>query len=187
MWILIVGPSDQGKPYTERLERLYREQYGTAVYIALSILKDQRDAEDAAADAITNIIDKADIIFSRPESESDEYLRSLLYKCARNAAFDRLRRKKVRLKHYEPENENIPAPQPNEKVSIKIWNLLFELPPKYKDVLEYAAHDMPIKDIAVLIDTSEDNVRHILSRGIKKLREYLHDNGLTMDDFLEVV
>lgn len=186
MWLLITGPSDRGKPYTEKLTRLYHEQYGTAVHIALGILKDRRDAEDAAADAITNIIDKADIIFSRPESQSDDYLRNLLYKCAKNAAYSRLRRKKVRLKHYAPEENDIPAPAEKEKVSLKIWKLLDELPPQYHDVLAYYAYDMSTKDIAALIDTTEDNVRHIKARGLEKLREYIENHGLEPDDFWEV-
>ncbi len=186
MWLLITGPSDRGKPYTQKLERLYHEQYGAAVDIAMSILGNKRDAEDAAADAIVHIIDKADIIFSRPESSSDTYLRNLLNNCVRNAARDRLRRKKVRISHYAPPDENIEYIT-DAKPSIRIWNLLNELPPKYKDVLDYSAHGMDAKDIAQLINTTVDNVRHIKSRGLQRLREYLEMHNLTMDDFLEVV
>lgn len=189
MWLLITGPTDNGKPYTRQIEKLYHDQYSYAVNIALSILHHKKDAEDAAADAVIHIINNADIIFSRPESNSNDYLKNLLYNCVRNAARDRLRRKKVFAKRTVPIEENISVPSPaeNDRPSIKIWELLNELPPKYKDVLDYAAHGMSVKEIATMINSTEDNVRHIKSRGLNKLRKYLDSNNLTMDDFLEVV
>ncbi len=108
-----------------------------------------------------------------------EDIKSFLYKVARNIIIDESRKKKVVSLEYISEKgftPNIDSREQQEdgfmgKEMLEIVNSLDE---KYKDaiILKYV-EDLSIKEIAVMLSETENNVSVRINRGFKKVKEIL--------------
>ena len=61
---------------------------------------------------------------------------------------------------------------------IQLMKMLDELPPRQKEAIYlYYIQEIPLKEIAVLMDMEYQSIRNLISRGLRKLREQIVVSG----------
>ena len=61
---------------------------------------------------------------------------------------------------------------------IQLMKMLDELPPHQKEAIYlYYIQEIPLKEIAVLMDMEYQSIRNLISRGLRKLREQIVVSG----------
>lgn len=142
------------------------ENYSSLIFrVCYCILGNRDDAEDAVQDTLLRYLTKA------PEFESEEHRKAWLIKVSANISKNmmifRLRRETVDIDDVR----NIGI-QEND---YEVFELIMNLPAKYKIVLTlYYIEGYKSKEIAEIIDISEEAVRKRLQKGrelLKKLFE----------------
>ncbi len=146
--------------FTERFVPLYPRLYSAAC----AILGDRRgDAQDAVQEAMVRIWRSGDAMASvqNPEAYSMWMLR--------RTAVDILRRRSS-LAEIEPDRGGVSMPEPD---SVEfIGRIVDSLPEGQREVVRLSAFDeRSNEEIAELTGYSPGNVRQLLSRGRKKIRE----------------
>lgn len=107
-----------------------------------------------------------------PKLTSDENLRAWVLRIAYRKAVDehRARGRRPAPSAGLPDGRVEPPPD----VDTTLWRSVQGLPPKQRAaVLHRFVNDLPYKEIAALMDTSEDAARRSVHEGIKKLQEVL--------------
>lgn len=137
--------------------------------ISYSYLKQTCDAEDICQTVFLKILTK-DIRFDTPEHEKAYIIRATV-----NACKDHLKsgffRKTVPLEAAE----TMAAPQLPD---LPILEALQALPEKYRvPIYLYYYEDYSAREIGKILGKSEGNITTCLSRGRKKLRDYLQREG----------
>lgn len=142
------------------------DTYSSLIFrVCYCILGNRDDAEDAVQETLLKYLTKA------PEFESEEHRKAWLIRVSANISKNmmlfRLKRETV----YIDEARNIGI----EENDYEIFELIMNLPAKYKIVLTlYYIEGYKSKEIAEIIDISEDAVRKRLQKGrelLKKLFE----------------
>ena len=107
-----------------------------------------------------------------PKLREESNLRAWIFTIARRKAIDSIRAKNRRAVPSEslPEQAAPPTPVPEPQV----WDAVSELPPRMRAAvwLRYAG-DLTHRDIARVMDSSEDAARKSVSDGLRKLKEVL--------------
>lgn len=142
--------------------RLHRavQQHGSTVYkIALVILKNPDDAEDAMQETFLRYFKKA------PELPTTEQEKAWLIRCATNVSKNM--RRTIFFHSHEPLNENIAAaPAPDT-----LPDLLFHLPLKDRMILQLRyVEDYTAEEIAKMLHLTSAAVRKRLERARKKAK-----------------
>lgn len=145
--------------YLPLLPQLYR--------VALSILANVQDAEDAVNDTYLQLDRQRDRLASMPNAEG--YFIVTL----RNVCISMLRRRQVM---QDVDEVDLPDESPDDgerDPKPGLWQkLLGKLTPKAKKIVELRhVAECSMTDIATLTGETEVNVRAILSRSRRKLRE----------------
>lgn len=149
--------------------RLVQEYADMILRISYSYLKQTCDAEDICQTVFLKILMK-DIRFDTPEHEKAYIIRATV-----NACKDHLKsgffRKTVPLEAAE----TMAAPQLPD---LPILEALQALPEKYRvPIYLYYYEDYSAREIGKILGKSEGNITTCLSRGRKKLRDYLQREG----------
>lgn len=149
--------------------RLVQEYADMILRISYSYLKQTCDAEDICQTVFLKILTK-DIRFDTPEHEKAYIIRATV-----NACKDHLKsgffRKTVPLEAAE----TMAAPQLPD---LPILEALQALPEKYRvPIYLYYYEDYSAREIGNILGKSEGNITTCLSRGRKKLRDYLQREG----------
>lgn len=149
--------------------RLVQEYADMILRISYSYLKQTCDAEDICQTVFLKILTK-DIRFDTPEHEKAYIIRATV-----NACKDHLKsgffRKTVPLEAAE----TMAAPQLPD---LPILEALQALPEKYRvPIYLYYYEDYSAREIGKILGKSEGNITTCLSRGRKKLRDYLQREG----------
>lgn len=149
--------------------RLVQEYADMILRISYSYLKQTCDAEDICQTVFLKILTK-DIRFDTPEHEKAYIIRATV-----NACKDHLKsgffRKTVPLEAAE----TMAAPQLPD---LPILEALQALPEKYRvPIYLYYYEDYSAREIGRILGKSEGNITTCLSRGRKKLRDYLQREG----------
>ena len=108
-----------------------------------------------------------------PKLRSTDNLRAWLYRIAQNKAIDLHRSRARRPVPVEavPEPTAEPA-APDVDGEPELWAALRALPPKQRTaVFCRTVLGMPYRELAGLLESSEDAARHNVSEGLKNLRE----------------
>lgn len=193
MLILLIGPSDKNNKYIKELTDLCNKYYSTAKYLAIRALNRyhlQQDAEDVVISAFNKIFEESASIFENAENLTDDYLWSIVEREVRRAV-DRHRKKEILrnnkiipIDQIKDISDQFPVAMPTSSVEAQeIWNFLYELPDKYRDVLMLYAYDWTTKDIALHLNTTPENVRMIRSRAKNRLEALFVKKGFSPDDF----
>ncbi|PIT92810.1 MAG: RNA polymerase subunit sigma-24 [Candidatus Harrisonbacteria bacterium CG10_big_fil_rev_8_21_14_0_10_42_17] len=160
---------------TDAFGRIY-EHYVRPLYrFAYFRLKNQRDAED-----ITQMVFlKAWKSLDRFEDRGYPFS-SLLYRIARNAIVDHWKKKKdTSLEDHSDIAETLSDGNDHPDLSLehkdsmeKVFGALDALRGDQRDVILYKfVDDLPNRDIAVIMDKSEEAIRALQYRALKALRE----------------
>ncbi len=157
-------------------EILYEKYRKIMMQAAYDILQDKYLAEDAVQTAFIKIADKLDRITQLESYQTKRYV----IITARNAAIDLYRRRKKMMGNEVSLDEIIVERKrvldlPEEAGDLS--DRMEKLPEIYKDVLflKYAdGYDN--KEIAGILDISEDNVRQRLSRGKHLLNQLMGES-----------
>ncbi len=151
------------------------------LYIALNIMQDQHDGEDAAQEAIVQI--RRDIAQLRNPESFDAWMYRIVY----NTCMDAKKLMKKSLTYLEPEildetvlegrNDLLPEEyvQSGERLQ-DLTDAIKTLPERYRFCLfMYYYENMSYEEIADVMDSKVQDVANVLNRAKKKLRVSLLD------------
>ena len=144
-------------------------------HIAYSILRDVAAADDAVQETFIRALRSIDRY--RPGSNLKGWLGTIVVNCCRDRLRQRQRRRRWRAVLGQDMSPN-PAPKPPEKQVMDretgtiLWSAVDELGEKHRIpiILRYV-HDLPIRDIAEMMEISEGTVHSRLYYACKKLNK----------------
>jgi RNA polymerase sigma-70 factor (ECF subfamily) len=147
------------------IDRLFR--------LAFSITKNKEDAEDVVQDVLFNVWKK------KTEWGNIENMEAYCFRSTRNMALDKLALMENKLEEI-PENYDYPALGEDVQRKIEVedqLNLLEQwvknLPEKQQTIFRLReVEELSYKEIAVILDISEEQVKISLFRLRRKLKEY---------------
>lgn len=150
----------------------YRQMYATA----FAILRNADDASDAVQDTMSTLWQKHPIL------EIPDNPQAFCYHAVRNVCIDRLR---LNSKHYFDQIDNLhflPADsQADYDVSLDtttsyINDILLNFKEKHRQILTLSIFSqLSTDEISRATGESPENIRSIISRGRKKIRNYMND------------
>ena len=169
----------------DSFDELMRLRGKNILYIALNLMRNQSDGEDAAQDAIIRI--RKDIGKLRQPGAFDTWMYRVVY----NTCMDAKKKMKRTVANIDPDasemvledrEEFLPEEfVHNEEKRSELIEAIKELPENYRMcLLMYYYQDMSYHDIADVMDMSVQDVANNLNRGKKKLRATL----LPIDNFV---
>lgn len=137
--------------------------------ISYSYLKQTYDAEDICQTVFLKILSK-DLRFDTPQHEKAYIIRTTVNTCK-----DHLKSSFFRKTVPLEAAETIPAPQAPDS---PVLEALKSLPDKYRvPIYLYYYEDYSAREIGEILGKSEGSITTYLSRGRKKLRDYLQQEG----------
>ena len=154
----------------ESFGELYGRHYACAVAVALNVLKDRHQAEDAAQE--TFAIACRDIGRLRQPEKFASWLRGI----CRNVAKSTLRK----LSRQRTAEQSATRPQsPSGEYDESLQQAVMTLKESHREVvLLHYFSGLSHRDIAATLDTSEQAVHGRLTRARKKIAEYLERETL---------
>lgn len=149
------------------VEEIFRK-YGDMLYrVALVMLKNVQDAEDAVSDTLVKYM------VNKKEFRDDEHRKAWLIRVIINLCKNRLL---FRARHPGITLEALNLQQPDERS--ELLQSLMDLPPNYREVLLlYYVQGYKIAEIADILRIGEGAVKKRLERGRKKLKEQVERDG----------
>lgn len=133
----------------------------TLYRMSMSILKNEKDCEDAVQEAVTNAYEKLDTL------KSEEYFSTWLVRILINVCNKQLRYKK----HNFVTDEIYEGTVDNPYVSTEIFMALEKLPTKIRTVMIlYYVEEYSVKEIKSILKIPEGTVKSRLSKGRSLLR-----------------
>lgn len=168
---MIETPEDRSK-----FERIYENYRQLMFYIANSVLKDTRDAEDVVHEAFLKMIEILDQI----EDASSPRTKALAATITERKAIDLYRRK--RRKTFLPLDEglaDVSGPSKETAADHVIAEAIAALPANYREVLilKYA-HGFTMEEVGGLLSMSTESVKKTIQRARKKLESVLKEEAL---------
>lgn len=159
-----------------QIEQLFKENHALLYKVSYQLLRSETDAEDAVAQAFLNIMEHFEKIsrLSRPER------RPYCVVIAKNTSYDILRRKRRLLpveEFYSNETDYDVADTFFERFEkSQLIAALKLLDKNDRTLLTFRfGRDMALKDIAVLMEISEETAKKRGQRALKKLRRILEE------------
>jgi RNA polymerase sigma-70 factor (sigma-E family) len=137
---------------------LYRETFPRMWRLAFLLLGDRHVAEEVVQDAYARVLERW-----RSLDEPAAYLRTAVV----NRSRDVLRRRQLlgRLALVARRGEVDPTPDP-------LWDALGHLPAAQRTALVLRFYeDLPVREVAALMDVREGTVKSLVHRGLARLRE----------------
>ncbi|MDR1631414.1 MAG: RNA polymerase sigma factor [Dysgonamonadaceae bacterium] len=141
--------------------------------LAFSIMKNKEDAEDVVQDVLFNVWKK------KAEWESIENMEAYCFRSTRNMALDKLALMENNLEEI-PENYDNPALgediqrkiEVDEQINL-LENWVKNLPEKQQTIFRLReVEELSYKEIAIILNISEEQVKVNLFRIRRKLKEY---------------
>ncbi|HUY62787.1 MAG TPA: RNA polymerase sigma factor [Candidatus Paceibacterota bacterium] len=169
---------DHGQGMDERFLSAYESHADSVYRFGLLKLSDK----DAALDLVQDVFMRYWDVLRKDARATHE--RAFLFTIARNLVIDRYRAKRTvsldRLREedgFEPPETGLPDPE-RAAEGKRAFGLIGRLPDAYREalILRYVEGFEP-RDIAALLGESADAVTVRLHRGIKKLRELMHERN----------
>ncbi len=166
-------PDAYGELYDLYVERIYR-------FVFFKV-RSKEDAEDISAEVFLKVWQ-----YIKNSDTKIGNLNALLYRTARNAVIDYYREKRrtdLSLTEQEYFEKIVDSRNMEREVEMKIEletveKYLDQLKDEYRDVLLLRhVESFSLDEIATIMQKSSSNVRVILHRATKRLKELMHDNG----------
>ncbi len=171
------------------VETLVDEYYIFIYRLAVSILNDPHEAEDATQETIIAAMDNLD----RYQVKTN--FRGWLYTIAVNTCRSHLRKRKRRQAYYamwdalQSMKNNRPTPEETAlktEAGSQLWAAVSALGEKHRlPVILRFVHSLPIKEIAAILEISEGTVHSRLHYAVRKLQKHFKRYGLDLDDIRE--
>lgn len=162
------------REYFRHLYRTYRDEM---YHVAYSILQNSLDAEDIVHDTFLTILPKVDEMVKSPESKNWNFMLTIL----KNKAYNLYKwKRKFAGREFKSEMlEEVYEEEPSTKVvEIELQQfcdrILSQMNKTYSDILVMRYyHEMSVTEVALMLEKSPDNVRHMESRARKKFKELM--------------
>ncbi len=165
----------------EFFQKMYHENKNVMYYTALSILKNESDAEDMVHETFLTLTEYISrMIDNQPKKNWNFILTVLKHKC-----YNLYKKKKQEIDKYaELENLAYPvAEKPDDRVErlekqelmIKI---IREMKPSQDVLILKYYHEMNNIEIAAVLGETQDNIRHIYMRAKQKMEKMLEKYGI---------
>lgn len=153
---------------TSSVEEIF-QKYGEMMYkLCIVMLKKTYDAEDTVQDALIKYMLK------KPLFETYEHEKAWLIRVTINLCKDKLRFYK---QHPHINIETIKTTYPEDSIDSQIFDVLLELPSKYKTVLFlYYVEGHKCFEISKILKITESTVKKRLERGRNLLKKNLGVN-----------
>ena len=163
----------------ERFQKLYNALEESVRGLAFRILNDEKRTEDAVQQCWANVIGAFDRVSAMPWQDAQGYVAV----CARNAAYDQLRKKqRESVEVPMPEHWEPPAAPQDADGFYRLVSIIREMPENYRQGLELKfVCEWTNKQIAQALDLSETAVSTRISRGRALLIERLKEEGYTYE------
>jgi len=150
-------------------ERLWRHR-GRLLRLAMSILANAQDAEDAVSEAAVRAFRH------RGELRDEEKALQWLLSIVARASYDLIRKNGRERRAAGEMPRAMPVPVP---ATDSIYPLLFRLPAGDRQVLTlYYYEDMPAREIAAVLNVSAASVNMRLMRARRRLKAILEQEGV---------
>jgi RNA polymerase sigma-70 factor (ECF subfamily) len=162
-----------------KFERLYLAHKQTMYYVALGILKDVQEAEDAVHQAFLRVMDRLDKI----DEQDCHKTRAYLVVITESTAIDIYRkRKRARTVSFDELEIYIASDiESDYEEKDAIIRAINALPVNYAVVLKLRySHGHTDGEIAALLNITEENVRQRIARAKKKLNKLLEAEGVAL-------
>ena len=165
----------------EFFKKIYKQHKDEMYYFAHKILQNQSDAEDIVQDTFLTLIDNIDkIIDSEPHK-----VRNYIITIVKNKSYNLYKRKKIQIEGEQEEWEQNPVFEKGPDIIVEeaeqqemIKALLKEMKSPYQEVLTMQYyHELSTDEIAEVLETTADNVRHISMRARRKLLSKIKESG----------
>ena len=157
-----------------QIEQLFKENHALLYKVSYQLLRSETDAEDAVAQAFLNIMEH----FEKISRLSRPVRRPYCGVIAKNTSYDILRRKKRLIpveEFYGDETDDDVVDTFFEKFEkTQLIAALKLLDENDRTLLTFRfGRDMSLKDIAVLMEISEETAKKRSQRALKKLKKIL--------------
>lgn len=163
IWQLLENDDD-----IEYVKGLYDRLENRLFWVAMAILKNQQDAEDAVQESFCGLIDRMDEL-PREQLDADAYL---LTSVRNNACKIYNRKKKRKTSPIMEEELSMESPLLEHCMLQELKQHIMKLDPRSRKVFYLrVGFGMDYDAIGQEMDLSEANVRQILSRTRKKLHD----------------
>lgn len=163
-------------------ETLVRKYHPRCLRLAMGILNNKEESEEAVQDAFMKVFSNIDTF--RGDAKFSTWLHKILY----NVCMTRLRKRKnfvdvsivedrydKRLLYAVSDNSSVKAFEDRDLID-NITSVMDTLPERYNTVLHFFyMEEATIEEIAHIMDISRDNVKVRLYRGRALLREMIAD------------
>lgn len=159
----------------KKLTRLYEEYRQLLYAVAFRILQNSKDSEDAVHETFLRISDHLEKI----NEEECHKTKAFLVTVTKHISYDLCRRRKrERGISYEEWEETIGEESSEPSSGGDLYEMLGKLPENYLNLLllKYS-HGYDDREIAQMLDITEENVRQRISRAKKRLSELLEKEG----------
>ncbi|WP_311526238.1 sigma-70 family RNA polymerase sigma factor [uncultured Parvimonas sp.] len=159
------------------LEYLYEEYKQIMYYIALKILKNPADAEDAVSDAFLKVIHHLNKI----DKDNSKKTKAFLILIVKSVAIDMYRRKSktntIPIENIDHNLTTYSVVENFEEID-EFKNAMNKLSFDYSNILILKYHyGFDDKEISKILNISKNNVRQRISRAKKKLKNILEKEG----------
>jgi len=168
IYLAELDTQEEKDKFAELYEKYSRKMY----HIALSILKNPADAEDAVDMAFHRLAKN----FTKISKKSSNEIKAYIVICIRSAAIDVYRANRKALEKTCSLNEDDYSENlwEQEIDRISIISAIRSLPDDYRDVIFLCEYQMlTSKEAAKLLNTTDSNVRVKLHKARKKLKMIL--------------
>ncbi len=153
---------------TDAFQTLYQRHKGRVLGYLNSRIASQDEAEEVFQEAFTKLHRY------RFKYEKDVPFLPWLFTIVKNTLIDHIRKRETRHKYLQSNPEQVENAPDEREDSLSIAEAISELSSldiKQRQVLELRFNeDLSFADIAARLETSQTNVRKIVSRAIQKLR-----------------
>lgn len=160
---------------TKMVETLYTQYHSKLFAFIRSKISNKEDAKDILSEVFLKIHQNIHTL------DSHEKIISWIYTITRNAIID-FYRKPERAHYFTPFDEAFFSYAPknteliHEDLAKCLEPIIKSLPPKYSDILQHSEiQRMKQKDIALLYQLTPSNVKSIVARGKKKIKDKLFE------------
>lgn len=158
--------------------RLFYQRYSREIYLYLySLCKSRETAEDMMQEVFLKAL--------LSWNDENGNLRAWLYKVARNICMNHLKKagRETAMEGKEIPHRDLPLADKFIKDEEKrmLYQGMLALPVRQREILElFYYSEMNIKEIAVLLSLSPENVRVLAFRAKKALKAYMEVNGYAL-------
>lgn len=152
----------------EEINRIVRTYTASLLRLAFTYTKNLSDAEDVVQEVMVKLITK------RPEFENVDHEKAWLIRVTINISINYMKAAKKR--SFVSLGYDVSG---IEKSDYGLLEMLEKLPDKYKSVMYlYYYEGYSVKEIAQILNRQVSTITTWMSRGRKKLKDYLEREGL---------